>query len=72
MNKNIIFVKNRMDGRRQHLSVRDCYMYSMQLNIIFMKHSVLFVCIVVCLIFAGCNRRQESAKPVVLLSLIHI
>ncbi len=66
MNKNIIFVKNRMDGRRQHLSVRDCYMYSMQLNIIFMKHSVLFVCIVVCLIFAGCNRRQESAKPVVL------
>ena len=31
-----------------------------------MKHSVLFVCIVVCLIFAGCNRRQESAKPVVL------
>lgn len=66
MNKNIIFVKNRMDGRRQHLSVRGCYMYSMQLNIIFMKHSVLFVCIVVCLIFAGCNRRQESAKPVVL------
>lgn len=66
MNKNIIFVKKRMDGRRQHLSVRDCYMYSMQLNIIFMKHSVLFVCIVVCLIFAGCNRRQESAKPVVL------
>lgn len=66
MNKNIIFVKNRIDGRRQHLSVRDCYMYSMQLNIIFMKHSVLFVCIVVCLIFAGCNRRQESAKSVVL------
>ena len=28
-----------------------------------MKHSVLFVCITVCLIFAGCNRRQESAEP---------
>lgn len=28
-----------------------------------MKHSVLFVCITVCLVLAGCNHRQESAEP---------